>query len=112
MPDALKLPGMGRAVIPLMRAGYTVVDELVAHGLPRFSSVVRALHHLTEPAARLRSVQPIRIRRRSLHVVNFPAGKVRAADVPICALAIRRQHKCPFSRAHQYSYLAHSLTPF
>ena len=30
MPDALELPRMLRAVVPLVRAGHAVVDELVA----------------------------------------------------------------------------------
>ena len=66
MPDALELPGVRRAVVPLVRAGDAVVDELVAHRLPRLAAVVRALDHLPEPAARLRRIQPIRVSGRSL----------------------------------------------
>jgi hypothetical protein len=40
MPDALELPGMRRAVVPLVRAGDAVVDELVAHRLPGLAAVV------------------------------------------------------------------------
>ena len=35
VPDALELPGMRRAVVPLVRAGYAVVVELVADRSPR-----------------------------------------------------------------------------
>src|SRR3989454_4604626 len=75
MPDALELPGMLRAVVPLVRGeGFAgvrrrVVDELVAlagrhavrrlrHStpgrLPRLAAVARALDDLSEPPARLR----------------------------------------------------------
>src|SRR5262249_13502873 len=37
MPDALKLPEARCAVVPLMRAGNTVVHELVPHRLPRLA---------------------------------------------------------------------------
>ena len=40
MPDALELPGMRRAVVPLVSAGDAVVDELVAHRLPGLAAVV------------------------------------------------------------------------
>ena len=43
MPDALELPGVRRAVVPLVRAGHAVVDELVAHRLPGLAAVVGAL---------------------------------------------------------------------
>ena len=43
VPDALELPRMRRAVVPLVRAGHAVVDELVADRLPRLAAVVRAL---------------------------------------------------------------------
>ena len=42
MPDALELPGMRRAVVPLVRAGDAVVDELVADRLPGLAAVVRS----------------------------------------------------------------------
>ena len=45
MPDPLELPGMRRAVVPLVRAGDAVVDELVAHRLPGLAAVVGALDH-------------------------------------------------------------------
>ena len=43
MPDALELPGVRRAVVPLVRAGNAVVDEFVAHRLPGLAAIVRAL---------------------------------------------------------------------
>ena len=84
MPHPLELPGMLRAVVPLMRGerlagfGRRVVDELVARGLrrtwggrlsgrrsglvPGLAAIVGALDQLPEPAARLRRIQPIRDR--------------------------------------------------
>ena len=126
MPDALELPGMRRAVVPLVRGSGLPVrdayDELVAlawgtwvgrpPGLPGLAAVVRALDHLPEPAAGLRRIQPIRIGGRSLQVVNLPARKVRAADLPLFALAVRRQDERAFARADQYSYLAHAVLLF
>ena len=110
MPDALELPGVRRAVVPLVRgegfAGFRrrVVDELVALALghavrgggrfagrcsglvPCLAAVIRALNDLPEPAARLRRIEPIRINGRSLEMIDLPAGKVGAADVPLFAL--------------------------
>ena len=62
VPDALELPRVRRAVVPLVRAGNAVVDELVADRLPGLAAVVRALDHLPEPAAGLRGVEPVRDR--------------------------------------------------
>ena len=133
MPDALELPGVLRAVVPLVRgegfAGFrrSVVDEFVAlasrhaawrgrHSasgrLPRLAAVVRALDDLPEPAAGLRRIQPVRVGGRSLEVVDLPARKVGAADVPPFALAVRRQDERALARANQYPYSAHFLTPF
>ena len=56
VPDPLELPRMRRAVVPLVRAGNAVVDELVADRLPRLAAVVRALNELAEPAGGLRRV--------------------------------------------------------
>src|SRR5207244_367199 len=66
MPDALELPRMRRPVVPLMRAGYAVVHEFVVDRLERFAAVVRALNQLAEPPGALRTVETIRIGRRSL----------------------------------------------
>src|SRR6266568_1144423 len=128
MPDALELPGMLRAVVPLVRgerlAGLRrdVVDELVALALgtlagfhrhaaagrvPRLGAVARALDDLAEPAARLRRVQPIAVDARSLQVIDLPAGEVRAAHVPAAALAVRGQNERTLAGADQYAYTAH-----
>ena len=56
VPDALELPRVRRAVVPLVRAGHAVVGELVADRLPGLAAVVGALDHLAEPAAGLRRV--------------------------------------------------------
>src|SRR6266851_10434071 len=82
MPDALELPGARRAVVPEVRAGLAVVDELVPHRLPSLAPVVGALDQLPEPPGGLRRIEPIRIGRRSFKVVDLPAPKVRAGDLP------------------------------
>src|SRR5207248_3132524 len=107
MPDACELPRVRRAVVPLMRAGHALVWELVTDRLPGFAAVVRALNHLPEPRRALRRVEPIGIRRRSLHVVNLPAAEMRPADIPFVPLAVGRQEECAFPRADQYTYAAH-----
>src|SRR2546426_7932299 len=116
MPYPLELPGMLRAVVPLMSGerfaafGSRVVSELVAIALrgtrrgrfsggraglvPSLAAIVGALNDLPEPAAALRRIQPIRVRRRPLDVVDFPAPKVGAADIPFLALAVRRKNEC------------------
>ena len=75
MPDALELPGVRRAVVPLVRAGNAVVDELVADRLPGLAAVARALDQLAEPAAGLRGVEAVRIDGRALEVVDLPAAR-------------------------------------
>src|SRR6059036_4286477 len=103
MPDALELPRVLRAVVPLVRGeGLArfrgrVVHELVAlalrhlaglHGhsaagrLPRLAAVAGALDDLSEPPARLRRIQPVRIGGGAFHVIDLPAGEVWTADVP------------------------------
>src|SRR6266550_1766835 len=101
MQDALELPGVLRPVVPLVRGERfatgrrDVVDELVALALghlawlrrlaagrlPGLAAVARTLDHLSEPAARLGRVQTFGIGGRSFHVIDLPAGEVRAADV-------------------------------
>src|SRR5260370_39193535 len=118
MPDALELPGMLRAVVPLVRGerlstffGGSVVDEFVALAFwralrrsllfpgrrarlrPGFAAVIGALDGLAEPSAGLRSVNPIGVRRRSLQGIHLPAPGNPTADVPIFALTIGRQQK-------------------
>src|ERR1043166_2566771 len=98
---------MRRAVIPLVRAGCAVVDEFVADGFPCLASIAGALHHLSEPAARLRRVDAVRVGGRSLHVINFPAGEVRTVDRPLVPLAIGFQYECAFLGSYQYANSAH-----
>src|SRR4051794_15355979 len=109
MPDALEFPGMRRAVVPQVRAGDAVVHELVPHRLPRLATVVGALDHLPEPAAGLRHIQPIRIDGRALQMVDLPARKVGATDIPPFALAVRGQDERAFACTHQNPYSAHPL---
>ena len=111
MPDALELPGVRRAVVPLVSAGYAVVLELVADRLPGLAAVVGSLDHLPEPAAGLRRIQPVRVDGRAFQVVDLPARKVGAADIPPLALAVGCQDERPLPRADQDSYRCSSFTP-
>src|SRR6266481_4965332 len=95
-----------------MRAWRALVGKLVPNRLPRFAAIVRALDHLAKPAAGLRSEQPVRIDGRALEVVDFPARKMRSANVPTFPLAIRGQNECPLACANQNSYSAHFVFPF
>lgn len=54
--DALELPWVLRAVVPLVSAGNAVVLELIANWLPCLAAIVGALDHLADPAAGLRRV--------------------------------------------------------
>ena len=45
-------------------------------------------------------------------MINFPARKMRVADLPTLTLAVRCQNERSFSRANQYSYFAHALCRF
>src|ERR1700736_7031456 len=103
MPDALELPGVRRAVVPHVSAGDAVVYELVAHGLPRLAAVIGTLDQLPEPAAGLRRIQPVRVDGRALQMVDLPAPKVGATDVPPFALAVRCQDERALSCTHQNS---------
>jgi SAM-dependent methyltransferase len=69
----------------------------------------RALDDLPEPAPRLRGVDAVGVYRRAFHMVDFPAAKVRAADIPLLAFAIGRQHECAFARADEYTNTAHGF---
>ncbi len=90
VPDALELPRMRRAVVPLVGAGDAVVGELVADGVPGFAAVVGALDDLAEPAAGLRGVDAVGVGGRAFEVVHLPAGEVRAGDVPVFRACRRR----------------------
>ena len=112
MPDALELPWMGRPVVPLMRAGHPVVDELVSDRLPGLAAIVRTLDELSEPAAALGGIQPIRISRRPLEVINLPASEMRPVHLPFLAFPVRFQRERAFARTDQHPYSAHaSLLP-
>ncbi len=112
VPHARELPGMRRAVVPLVGAGDARVLELVAHRLPGLAAVVRALDQLPEPARALRRVHAIGIGRRSLEMEHLPAAEVGTAHVPVLALAVRRQHERTLARPDQHPYLAHPFAPF
>ena len=112
VPDALELPGMRRAVVPLVRARVALVGERVADRRPGLPAVVGPLHHLAEPAAGLRRVEPVGIGRRALEVVDLPPREVRAADGPPLAPLVRREDEGALPGAHEHSYSAHaSLLP-
>src|SRR3989442_1226021 len=121
MPDALELPGMLRAVVPLMRGeGLArlrgrVVGELVAlafreafrglfqhtcRRLPRLAAVAGALDDLSEPPARLRRVQPVRIGGGALYVIDLPPPQVRAAHLPLFALPLPGHDESTLAWAH------------
>src|SRR5262249_23628812 len=107
VPHALEDPRLFGAVVPLVRADLALVRELVPRRLPYLAAVVRALDLLPEPAARLRRVEAVRIGRGALQVVHLPAREVRTVDVPLLALAVRRQDERALLRADQDSDSAH-----
>src|SRR5258707_278503 len=110
MPHPLELPGVLRPVVPLMRgerfAAFVrgIVSELVALALgrtrgnrfagrcsrlmPCFAAIIGALNDLPEPAARLRCINTIWISGGSFQVIHLPARKMRAAHIPLFALAV------------------------
>src|SRR4030095_3001748 len=81
--------------------------ELVPHRLPALAAVVGALDDLSEPAAGLRRVEPIRLHRRPLPGVTLPAAERRAGDVPLLARAVGCQDERSLARANQNAYTAH-----
>src|SRR5207253_10475178 len=83
------------------------LGHATAGRLPRLAAVAGALDDLSEPSARLRRVQPVRIRGRSLHVIDLPPREMRAAHVPLLALAVPRQDERTLAGTHQHSYSAH-----
>src|SRR4029434_6194556 len=109
MSDALVIPGVRCAVIPLMRAGDAVIHELVPHWLPRLAPVVGALNLLPKPAAGLRRIQPMRVSGRALEVVDLPTAKIGATDIPPCALGVRPQNERALACPNEYPYHAHSF---
>src|ERR671923_341720 len=111
MPDARELPGVLRAVVPLMGAWHAVVGELVADGLPGLSAIVRPLHDLAVPAGGLRRIQAIRVSRRPVQVVDLPAREQRAFDVPVVPRPVGRQNERALPRAHEEPHSAHCSLP-
>ena len=107
MPDPGELPGMRRAVVPLVGAGLALVPEVVAHGVPRPPAVVGPLDDLPEPAARLRGVEPVGIGRRPLHVVHLPAPEVGPVHVPVLAGPVGREDERPFAGPDRHTHSAH-----
>src|SRR5207249_12227352 len=116
MPDPLELPRMLGAVVPLVRARDAVVNEFVTfthrHTLrtccrpatrrvPGFAAVVGTLNDLSEPRAGLRLVQPVLINRRTFHVINLPARKMRAVNLPVFPLLVRCQDERALPCANQ-----------
>src|SRR6266849_5241238 len=116
MPNALELPRMLGAVIPLMRARDSVVNKLVALSfgrairafqflgaasgrVPGFSTVIGALNDLAEPPTGLRCVNSVRIDWRTFHVINFTTRKMRPADFPSFTRTVRCQDERAFPRA-------------
>lgn len=107
MPHAREFPRMRRTVVPLVCAGNSVVDKLIADGFPRFAAIVGSLDLLTEPAAALRCVQTVRLGWRAFHVVDFPTRKMRTAHIPPFTFFVGGENERAFARAHQYAYSAH-----
>src|SRR6266550_6737643 len=128
MPDALELPGVLRAVVPLMcgerlsSVGRDVIDELVALALrhfaglggdsatgrfPRLAAIAGALDHLPEPATRLRRVQATGIGGGSFEVIDLPAREVRSAHGPALTFAVRGQQERALPSADQDSHASH-----
>src|SRR5437879_1066522 len=107
-----RFAGVGRCVIDELVAltgGHAIrrLPHPAAGRLPRLAAVARALHHLSEPAARLRRVQAIGIGGRSLHVVDLPPREVRTAHLPLLALTVTRQDERTLSGAHPNPYSPH-----
>src|ERR1043166_7424380 len=131
MPDPFELPRVLGAIVPHMggersaRLRRNVVSELVALPLrhsvgsrrcfarresrlkPGLSAVIGTLNYLSEPSARLRRINSIRIRRRSFQVIHLPPREMRPIHLPVLAFSIRRQDKSALPRSHQDSYSAH-----
>src|SRR5438034_520956 len=133
MPDAFELPRVLRAVVPLVRrerlAGLRtrIVDKLVALALghavggrgrltgrcsrlvPALAPVVGALDDLPKPATGLRRVDPVRIHRRSFHVIDFPTAEQRPRHRPVLTFAVGREDEGALAGADQDSYSTHSF---
>src|SRR5262245_12900088 len=108
VPDALELPGMGGAVVPLVSAGDSLVGKVIADWLPGFAAVARALDLLAEPAARLRDVDPVGLNGRTLDMIDFPAGKVGTTNIPLLACPVRLEDERTLPSSCQNPHSAHN----
>src|SRR5690349_23378946 len=114
-----RLPGFRRSVVDKLIAlpfGHASGTGLFARRsawlYPSLAAIIGALNDLAKPAACLRRIYPIRVGGRALQVIHLPARKMRAADIPLLALAIRSKDKCALARSNQHPYSAHfSLLP-
>src|SRR6185436_18185726 len=97
---------------PLMRAGDSVIDELVIHRFPGLAAIARTLDQLSEPAAALRRIQAVLVGGRAFDVIHLPAREVRTTDVPFLALAVRLQNERALARADRYPDLTHVFSFF
>lgn len=109
MPDPFKFPGMRRAIVPLMCAGFAVVLKVIADRLPRFSSVVGPLNRLSVPISELGRIDPIWIGGRAIDMKNFPAAELRPVNSPVFSLCVAGQDEGAFGRANQYSNPTHRI---
>src|SRR5262245_30106182 len=109
MPDPLELPRVLGAVVPLVRTGSSIIDKFISDWLPRCTTAVGALDQLPKPPGGLRRIQPIWVSRGSLEMVNLPAGKMRTADLPVRAVAVRGQDERTFACTNQDPYVAHCI---
>ena len=107
MPDSLERPRVRRAVVPEVSPRLAVVEELVAHRIPRLAAIVRALNDLAKPVAALRRIDPVRIHRRRLHVEDFETAKVRSVNLPVLPRPIRRENEGSLFRADENANLGH-----
>ena len=103
VPDALELPRVRCAVVPLVRARDAVIRELVVHGGPRLAAVVRALNELAEPAARLGGVDPVRVDRRALQVIELPSAKEWPCNIPVLPRSICVDDESTLARSDEHS---------
>src|SRR5437764_128196 len=102
---------MRRAVVPRVRAWGALVTKVVTCGFPRVASIVGALQDLAKPSARLRGVEPLGVGRRPFYVVDLPARKVRALDLPGLPAAVRRDHESALAGPDEKANSAHCITP-
>jgi hypothetical protein len=107
VPDALELPGVGRAVVPLVGAGRAVVGELVVDGVPGEAAVVGALDLLAEPAGGLGGVDAVGVGRGAFEVVELPAGEVGLGDLPGFAGGVGGEDEGAFAGADEEADAGH-----